>query len=119
MAYRPPALSLWVIVICEMEASVTLYRFWRQCVALSGLSLLAKILNKGPETTLLPLLGRWTTVPVSVNCFHRVDTTFLEILRFLQQVACDWFTSGQILVLAARVQRTNVPPFLRIFSYFD
>ncbi|GFX84508.1 hypothetical protein TNCV_560231 [Trichonephila clavipes] len=37
-----------------------------------------------------PWPGWMTTVPISTDDFHRVDTIFLEIPRFQQQGACDW-----------------------------
>ncbi|GFU53646.1 hypothetical protein TNCV_2093881 [Trichonephila clavipes] len=36
--------------------------------------------------------GRWTNVPVLVNCFLRTDTAFVNTPISLQQEACDWFS---------------------------
>ncbi|GFU39837.1 hypothetical protein TNCV_1950031 [Trichonephila clavipes] len=46
LAYRPPALSLWVTVIREMDILIIVYRLLDSCVAVANLSLLARSLKK-------------------------------------------------------------------------
>ncbi|GFU87014.1 hypothetical protein TNCV_4840601 [Trichonephila clavipes] len=45
LGYRPPALSIWVIVIREMGVPVALYRLRESCIAVTDVSLLGRSLN--------------------------------------------------------------------------
>ncbi|GFW27432.1 hypothetical protein TNCV_162771, partial [Trichonephila clavipes] len=82
LAYNPPALSLWASANRVKNVAIALCRLRDSCVSVTDLFLLAKSLEQRFSASVVALLqfwlGRRTTVPDSINCFHRGDTPFFE-----------------------------------------
>ncbi|GFU34461.1 hypothetical protein TNCV_1992081 [Trichonephila clavipes] len=109
LTYKVPELSLWTTVIYEIDVPVLLYKS-RDCFVAGG------------DLSQIPVMSRNcysfrsrqpTTVSVSVNLFHRVDSLFLETSWSLQHAACDWFTNSLLEIRPSGVIIPGVATLLK------